>query len=106
MTDVSRDGPGELSSATRPDQATAADRRLEVADTAAPSLAQRFEVLLTEQAYAMAWRYSLRLCLQAGGGRADAEDLLQEALTRAWLGLHALRDESRFPGWLLAIVRR
>jgi RNA polymerase sigma-70 factor (ECF subfamily) len=54
----------------------------------------------------MAWRYCQRLCLQAGGGRADAEDLLQEALTRAYLGLPSLRDESRFAGWLLAIVRR
>jgi len=67
---------------------------------------ERFKVLLTEEAYTVAWRYSQRLCLQAGGGRADAEDLLQEALTRAFLGLHTLRDESRFPGWLLAILRR
>jgi RNA polymerase sigma-70 factor (ECF subfamily) len=67
---------------------------------------EKFEELLTEQAYGMAWRYCQRLCLQAGGGRADAEDLLQEALTRAFLALHSLRDESRFAGWLLAIVRR
>ena len=67
---------------------------------------EKFEALLTEQAYGMAWRYCQRLCLQAGSGRADAEDLLQEALTRAYLGLHSLRDEGRFPGWLLAIARR
>lgn len=67
---------------------------------------ERFEALLTEQAYGMAWRYCQRLCLQAGGGRADAEDLLQEALTRAYLALHSLRDETRFAGWLLAIARR
>jgi RNA polymerase sigma-70 factor (ECF subfamily) len=66
----------------------------------------QFEGLLTEQVYGQAWRYSQRLCLQAGGGRADAEDLLQEALARAFLGVHTLRDNERFAGWLLAIVRR
>jgi RNA polymerase sigma-70 factor (ECF subfamily) len=67
---------------------------------------ESFENLLTEQVHALAWRYCQRLSVQAGGGRADAEDLLQEALTRAFLRLSTLRDESRFTGWLLAIVRR
>jgi len=66
----------------------------------------RFESLLSSEAYGRAWRYCCRLSLQAGGGSADAEDLLQEALARAYLGLHTLRDESRFGGWLLAVVRR
>jgi RNA polymerase sigma-70 factor (ECF subfamily) len=66
----------------------------------------RFEELLAPAAYERAWRYAQRLCRQAGGGDADAEDLLQEALTRAYLGLHTLRDAERFGGWLLAIVRR
>jgi RNA polymerase sigma factor (sigma-70 family) len=100
MTDGLRDGHGELGSPTRPEQATRGAR------ATSQSLAERFEALLTEQAYGMAWRYCQRLCLQAGGGRSDAEDLLQEALTRAYLGLHALREESRFAGWLLAVVRR
>jgi RNA polymerase sigma factor (sigma-70 family) len=67
---------------------------------------ERFELLLTTQAYEMAWRYCCRLSMQAGGGRADAEDLLQEALARAFVALHSLRDEARFSGWLLAIARR
>jgi RNA polymerase sigma-70 factor (ECF subfamily) len=66
----------------------------------------RFEALLTPQAYDAAWRACCLLCLQAGQGRADAEDLLQDTLARAYLGVHGLRDETRFTGWLLAIVRR
>ncbi|MDQ3022779.1 MAG: sigma-70 family RNA polymerase sigma factor [bacterium] len=66
----------------------------------------KFEGLLTAESYDRAWRYCCRLCMQAGGGSHDAEDLLQEALTRAYLGLHTLRDAKRFGGWLLAIVRR
>jgi RNA polymerase sigma-70 factor (ECF subfamily) len=66
----------------------------------------RFEQLLDSTVYDRAWRYACRLAYQSGGGSADAEDLLQEALTRAYLGLHGLRDPQRFGGWLLAIVRR
>ena len=66
----------------------------------------KFEALLTARAYDMAWRYCCRLSRQAGGGRADAEDLLQEALARAYMALNSLRDEERFAGWLLAIARR
>ena len=62
---------------------------------------QRFENLVSEAAFRSAWRFAYSLT----GSRADAEDLLQDALIRAYRGLDGLRDESRFTGWLLSIVR-
>jgi RNA polymerase sigma-70 factor (ECF subfamily) len=38
--------------------------------------------------------------------KAVAEDVVQEALLRAWKSLDALRDESSARQWLLTIVRR
>ncbi len=38
--------------------------------------------------------------------RAVAEDVVQEALLRAWKSLDALRDDSAAKQWLLTIVRR
>lgn len=38
-------------------------------------------------------------------GNADAEDLAQETLLRAYRGLHALRDDSDVRAWLLTILR-
>ncbi len=38
--------------------------------------------------------------------RAVAEDVVQEALLRAWKSLDALRDDSAAKPWLLTIVRR
>lgn len=35
-----------------------------------------------------------------------AEDLVQEALLRAWKSLHSLRDFSKAKSWLMMIVRR
>jgi len=35
-----------------------------------------------------------------------AEDVVQEALFRAWKSLHALRDDAAAKPWLLTIVRR
>jgi len=37
--------------------------------------------------------------------RADAEDAVQEACGRAWLGLDELRDASRVRAWLYRILR-
>lgn len=37
--------------------------------------------------------------------RADAEDVVQDALLRAWDRLDQCRDPSRFKAWLVAIVR-
>lgn len=65
-----------------------------------------FEAALSEEIYRCAWGYTCRLC--TGGGvlrHADAEDLLQEALLRAYQRFHQLREKARFKGWLLCIVR-
>jgi RNA polymerase sigma-70 factor (ECF subfamily) len=61
----------------------------------------RFERLLSPAVYEAAWRYASRL----SANREDAEDLLQEALTRAFRKLHTLRDEAKFRSWLLCIMR-
>jgi RNA polymerase sigma factor (sigma-70 family) len=66
---------------------------------------ERFEQLLTEQAYAAAWRHAYRLAAGTPGGRReDAEDLLQEALSGAYRALPQLRDPGRFTAWLVTIV--
>lgn len=36
--------------------------------------------------------------------REDAEDLVSEAITRAWLHLDMLRERERFAGWILRIL--
>jgi len=67
---------------------------------------REFEAALCEETYRSAWCYACRLC--TAGGRAnlaDAEDLLQEALLRAYQRFEQLRDPLRFKGWLLSIVR-
>lgn len=43
---------------------------------------------------------AVRLCHD----RTDAEDLVAEALTRAWQGLPTLADRQAFHGWLLRIL--
>ncbi len=48
------------------------------------------------------YRYAVWLCRD----RAIAEDVVQEALLRAWKSLDALRDEASSKHWLLTIVRR
>ncbi len=60
-----------------------------------------FEDVLTEHVYRAAWRYAWHL----RPVYEDAQDLLQEALAHAWLRFHQLRDQRRFKGWLLSIVR-
>ncbi len=47
-------------------------------------------------------RYALWLCRD----RAIAEDVVQEALLRAWKSLDALREDGAAKSWLLTIVRR
>lgn len=39
------------------------------------------------------------------GNAADAEDVVQDSIIRAWLGFHELRDESSVRPWLYQIVR-
>jgi len=48
------------------------------------------------------YRYAAWLCRD----RAIAEDVVQEALLRAWRSLESLRDEGAAKHWLLTIVRR
>jgi len=48
------------------------------------------------------YRYAAWLCRD----KAIAEDVVQEALLRAWKSLDALRDEGAAKHWLLTIVRR
>ncbi len=48
------------------------------------------------------YRYAAWLCRD----KAIAEDVVQEALLRAWKSLDALRDETSSKHWLLTIVRR
>lgn len=62
---------------------------------------EKFDQLLSDAVYQSAWRFALSLT----GNRHDAEDLLQDALIRAYKGLAGLRAEGRFASWLLSIVR-
>ena len=48
------------------------------------------------------FRYAAWLCRDPG----IAEDVVQEALLRAWKSLDALRDDEAAKPWLLTIVRR
>jgi RNA polymerase sigma-70 factor (ECF subfamily) len=62
---------------------------------------EQFDRALTQQAYARAWQYACRLCAT----REDSEDLLQDALVRAYRGFGRLRHPERFSAWLISIVR-
>ncbi|HEX9185278.1 MAG TPA: sigma-70 family RNA polymerase sigma factor [Burkholderiales bacterium] len=46
------------------------------------------------------YSFALRLTQQ----RADAEDLVAEAATRAWLAIETLADDSRFRPWMFRIL--
>jgi RNA polymerase sigma-70 factor (ECF subfamily) len=48
------------------------------------------------------YRYALWLCRD----RSVAEDVVQEALLRAWRSLDGLREDTAARSWLLTIVRR
>ena len=62
---------------------------------------QRFDSLIAVY-YPDMFRYAAWLCRDKG----IAEDVVQEALLRAWKSLHALRDDNAAKQWLLTIVRR
>ena len=62
---------------------------------------QRFDQLVTVF-HADMYRYAAWLSRD----RAVAEDVVQEALLRAWKSLDALRDDAAAKQWLLTIVRR
>ena len=65
-------------------------------------ICRRFDGLLTDGIYSLAWRYCARLCRT----REDAEDLLQDSLLQALRRLDSLREDDAFRSWLLSIVHR
>jgi RNA polymerase sigma-70 factor (ECF subfamily) len=65
------------------------------------SLAREFESRLAECS-TLAFRVAFGVLRH----RQDAEDVAQEALTRAYRNLHALRDRDRFRAWLVRISWR
>jgi len=60
-----------------------------------------FESLANQHKDAV-YRQMLRVC----GNREDAEDVLIDALTRAWRNLDQLQDSAVFRAWLAQIARR
>ena len=62
---------------------------------------QRFDSLVTVF-YPDMYRFAAWLSRD----KAIAEDVVQEALLRAWKSLDSLRDDGAAKGWLLTIVRR
>src|SRR5215471_12639056 len=70
--------------------------RLPAADAGAP-IAQLFETMRPEL---------LRFAHWLARDRALAEDIVQEALLRAWRSRDALKDPAAARAWLLTIVRR
>ena len=62
---------------------------------------RRFDELVAVY-YPDMFRYAAWLCRD----KAIAEDVVQEALLRAWKSLDSLRDEAAAKHWLLTIVRR
>ncbi|MGB5257650.1 MAG: sigma-70 family RNA polymerase sigma factor [Woeseiaceae bacterium] len=69
--------------------------------TAEAARKRRFDELVTVY-HADMYRYAAWLCRD----RAIAEDVVQEAMLRAWKSLDALRDAAAAKPWLLTIVRR
>jgi RNA polymerase sigma-70 factor (ECF subfamily) len=67
-----------------------------------PSESKAFEELLSEHLDAL-YRTALRLC---GGRRADAEDLLQDAMLRAFARFGELREPAAARMWLFTILTR
>ena len=64
-------------------------------------LEQRFEKALSPEIYRGAWGFAARLCQN----REDAEDLLQESLTKAFRKFDQLREVDKFKPWLFSIIR-
>ena len=46
----------------------------------------------------------VRFTRSLAGSKMDGDDLLQEALARAWLAFPRLKDEDKFKPWLLKII--
>jgi RNA polymerase sigma-70 factor (ECF subfamily) len=69
---------------------------------ATPRASRAFEELLSEHVDAL-YGMALRLC---DGQEADAEDLLQDAVLRAFSGFASLREEAAGRAWLFTILVR
>jgi RNA polymerase sigma-70 factor (ECF subfamily) len=69
--------------------------------TAEPDRRSRFDELVAVY-YQDMYRYAVWLSRD----RAIADDVVQEALLRAWKSLDALREDAAAKPWLLTIVRR
>ncbi len=54
---------------------------------------------------ARAWATRVAALARAMVGAADAEDLTQETLLKAWQALPSLKDPARFGAWLFTIAR-
>jgi RNA polymerase sigma-70 factor (ECF subfamily) len=67
-----------------------------------PKESRAFEELLSEHLDAL-YRTALRLC---PGRKPDAEDLLQDAVLRAFEHFDELRDPAAVRGWLFTILTR
>ena len=70
-------------------------------DTYAGGARARFEAVVAEL-YTDLFRYAAWLCRD----RLIAEEVVQEALLRAWRSFASLRDDRAVKPWLLTIVRR
>lgn len=70
-------------------------------NTSSAARRQRFDKLVGVF-HADMFRYAAWLCRD----RSIAEDVVQEALLRAWKSLDSLRDDDAAKHWLLTIVRR
>ena len=64
-------------------------------------IAQEFEALLADGA-----SLAFRLAMSVLRNRADAEEVAQETLLRAYRNFHSLRERGAFRGWLCRIAWR
>lgn len=84
--------------------ATPSGGRLRSVPTGVPSDGDRLLRTLYDEHGAALWRYALGL---TGGDTAQAQDVVQETLLRAWRNPHALQPESGSPrAWLYTVARR
>ena len=66
--------------------------------------ARRGDEVAFEQLVQRHQRYAFNLAYRVLGDRGEAENVVQEALVRAWRGLPRFRGEARFTTWLYRIV--
>jgi RNA polymerase sigma-70 factor (ECF subfamily) len=91
---------GEAMAEPASDQPTD-EQLIAIAREAGPAAKAAFGELVRRH---QAWL--VRLLQYLLGGRADADDVAQDVLVRAFEGLHAFRGEASFRGWLRVIATR